>query len=121
MSDVHYVAANDEVASDTSSIVAESGKSDINGPSSTTPTNESKSSTTSQPDLTAIHAPRIVKIHHIRELRLIGILNPLGRALGYYFNNPYNEFLVRNITAHSNHTIQAIIFQGKCSAGNYIT
>ncbi|KAF5594343.1 uncharacterized protein FSUBG_9445 [Fusarium subglutinans] len=120
MSDVHDVAPNDEVASNTSSMVAESGKSDIDEPSSTTPTNEGESSSTSQPDLTVIRAPRIVTIHVAGELRLIGILDPLDRALGYYFDNPHDEVLVRNVMAHSNLAVQAVVFQGERSVGNHV-
>ncbi|KAF5639228.1 hypothetical protein F52700_4080 [Fusarium sp. NRRL 52700] len=120
MSDVPGVAPNDGVASDTSSMVAESGKSGIDESSSTTPTNESESSTTSQTDPTIIRAPRIVTIHSAGELRLIGILDPLDRALGYYLDNPHDEFLVRNVLAHSNLAVQAIVFQGERAAGNWI-
>ncbi|KAF4432175.1 hypothetical protein FACUT_8441 [Fusarium acutatum] len=117
MSDVQDPIPNDEVASDTSSMIAETGKSDINDPSST---NEGESSTTSQPVLPIPPATPVVTINHVGELRLIGILDPLNRALGYYFDNPHEEFLVRNVIAHSNLAVQAIVFQGERSAGNHV-
>ncbi|KAG5748733.1 hypothetical protein H9Q72_009491 [Fusarium xylarioides] len=119
MSDIQDPIPNDEAASDTSSMIVETGKSPINDPPSTT-TNEGESSITSQPDLTIIRAPRIVTIHHVGELRLIGILDPLDRAVGYYFDNPHEEFLVRNVMAHCNLAVQAIVFQGQRSAGNHV-
>ncbi|KAF5641070.1 uncharacterized protein FTJAE_4252 [Fusarium tjaetaba] len=118
MSDVQASIPNDEAASDTSSMIVETGKSPITNPPTTTP-NEGESST-SQPDLTIIRAPRIITINHVGELRLIGILDPLDRAVGYYFDNPHEEFLVRNVMAHSNLAVQAIVFQGERCAGNYV-
>ncbi|RKL41296.1 hypothetical protein BFJ72_g5723 [Fusarium proliferatum] len=129
MSDNNSVVPSDEAASDTSSMIAETGKSDINEPSSTTPTNESsstpptnegESNTTTQPTATIPPAPRVIKVDCVGELRLIGILDPLDRALGYYFDNPHEDYLVRNVMAHSNLALQAIVFQGERAAGNCI-
>ncbi|KAF5578505.1 hypothetical protein FPCIR_11546 [Fusarium pseudocircinatum] len=119
MSDVQDPIPNDEAASDTSSMIVETGKSPITNHPSTT-TNEGESSTTSQTDLTIIRTPRIITINHVGELRLIGILDPLDRAVGFYFDNPHEEFLVRNVMAHSNLAVQAIVFQGERSAGNHV-
>ncbi|KAG9497488.1 hypothetical protein J7337_010349 [Fusarium musae] len=118
MSDIQDPIPNDEAASDTSSMIVETGKSPITNPPSTTP-NQGESST-SQPNLTIIRAPRIITINHVGELRLIGILDPLNRGVGFYFDNPHEEFLVRNVMAHSNLAVQAIVFQGERSAGNHV-
>ncbi|KAG4267254.1 hypothetical protein FPRO04_04866 [Fusarium proliferatum] len=111
MSDNNSVVPSDEAASGTSSMIAETGKSDINETSSTTPTNESSSTpptnegelnTTPQPTATIPPAPRVIKTER------------------YYFDNPHEDYLVRNVMAHSNLALQAIVFQGERAAGNCI-
>ncbi|KAL7765205.1 hypothetical protein ACKLNR_003121 [Fusarium oxysporum f. sp. zingiberi] len=119
MSNIHGVPPNDGEASETSSMVVETGKSDSNEPSSAASTNEGESSAATQPVLTIRPAPRIVTINHVGELRFIGILDPLDRAVGYYFDNPHEDVLVRNVMAHSNLAVRAVIFQGERGAGNH--
>ncbi|KAF4944992.1 hypothetical protein FGADI_12251 [Fusarium gaditjirri] len=117
MSD-NALTPDDGEASDTSSMVAETGKADVN--ESNEATNEGESSTAAQPVVTVRPAPRIVKIHHVGELRFIGILDPLDRAVGYYFDNPHEDYQVRNVTADSNLAVRALIFQGERGAGNHV-
>ncbi|KAF5641514.1 hypothetical protein F25303_6858 [Fusarium sp. NRRL 25303] len=120
MSDNNSAVPSDEAASETSSMIVQTGKSDINESSSTPSTDEGESSTTPQPVATPPPVPRVINVECVGELRLINILDPLDRALGYYFDNPHEDYLVRNVMAHSNLAVQAIAFQGERAAGNCI-
>jgi hypothetical protein len=91
-----------------------------NNSSSVVSTSEGESNAASQPVLTIPPTPRVVRIHQVGELRLIGILDPLDRGVGFYLDNAYEEFLVRNVMANSNLAVQALLFQGERGAGNHV-
>ncbi|KAH7254270.1 uncharacterized protein BKA55DRAFT_675442 [Fusarium redolens] len=91
-----------------------------NDSSSVGSTSEGESNAASQPVLTIPSTPRIVRIHQVGELRLIGILDPLNRGVGFYFENAYEGILVRNVMANVNLAVQALIFQGERGAGNHV-
>ncbi|KAF4341446.1 hypothetical protein FBEOM_4607 [Fusarium beomiforme] len=79
-------------------------------------TQNTNSVNAAQPAVPPPRPQQTVMIYHVGELRLIGILDHLGRGMGFYVDNSCNERMVRNVCSESTIAVRAFVFQGQRSA-----